>query len=399
MSSKAVIWWIVGVAIVLRVVVGLVHPFEFPDSKDYDGLARAIVEGREYEVGGLYATRMPGYPVFVAGVYWVFGYSLRAVLVVQAILSGGVVWLTYLLARRVSGMQAPPCRLNVALVAAGLVAVDPLSIAFSASLLTETVFTLVLVGGVYVCVRLVERPGTWGWVWLAVVWVVAVYLRASAFWCIVPLWIVLIFAAYSRRGKLISAQRLAVVMATLFISLLPWQLRNYAIFSPDRVDFTTLEGISLYEAVYPEATGGPRQDLIELPVEMKSLNEAQRNAEWSRRAWQFIRDDPGRIAGLAVRKVARMWSPVLNAAEFRNVWVQIALAVWYVPMFLMALVGIWPMSSRKALLLVPIFYFTGIHAIFLGSVRYRVPLMPLLSVFAAIGIVWLVQCVRKPNRE
>jgi len=213
----------------------------------------------------------------------------------------------------------------------------------------------------------------------------------------------LMWGAKTWRERAVHMVGVAIVMVVMIVSLLPWEWRNQERFSPARVRFTTLEGISLYEAVYPGATGGPRQDVIELPVEMKALNEAQRDAEWSRRAWQCVRDDPGRMAVLAVRKVGRMWSPVLNAVEFRNAVVQIALAVWYVPMFLMALVGVVAASARcrchGILLVVPLVYFTAVHAVFLGSVRYRVPLTPLLSVFAAVGIGYLLQYANKRKQE
>lgn len=35
-------------------------------------------------------------------------------------------------------------------------------------------------------------------------------------------------------------------------------------------------------------------------------------------------------------------------------------------------------------------YFTVVHALFLGSVRYRVPLMPLVDLAAAVGAVVVV---------
>ncbi|MCL2645541.1 MAG: glycosyltransferase family 39 protein [Phycisphaerales bacterium] len=395
-GERKILLGIVALAVVLRVAMAFVYPFEFPDSKDYDALARAIVEQRDYQVDGLYATRMPGYPIFIAAIYMVCGYSIKAVLIVQAFLGGAIVYLVHRLARRVVG--APD---SLPLIAAALAAVDPLSIAFSASLLTETPFTLCLVGGIYLCVKLMDRPRLGWWVAISAIWAVAVELRASLYWCIVPLAVVLMVMARTWRDRLIHVAGLGIVLLILFVSLLPWERRNDGLFAPARVHFTTLEGISLYEAVYPGATGGPKQDVLVLPAEMEPLNEAQRNAEWSRRAWECVRNDPARVAALAVRKVARMWSPVLNAAEFQNVLLQIALAAWHIPLFVAAIVGliglVLPMRW-KILLLVPMVYFSAIHAIFLGSVRYRVPLTPFLCIFAAAGIVRVIQYTNQRKR-
>ncbi len=153
---------------------------------------------------------------------------------------------------------------------------------------------------------------------------------------------------------------------------------------------TTLEGISLYEAVYPGADGGPKQDVIEVPAEMRGMGEAERNDEWARRGWRFVWTDPVRVGELAVRKMGRTWSPWMNAAEFRSVGVQVVMVLWHVPLFILGLIGVFGggVALRwRGLLLVPVVYFTLVHSLFLGSVRYRVPLMPLVCVFAAVGVV------------
>src|SRR5271154_1814083 len=93
--------------------------------------------------------------------------------------------------------------------------------------------------------------------------------------------------------------------------------------------------------------------------------------------WGYVFGEPGRVLELAVRKMGRTWSPWLNAAEFRNAGVQAVMVAWYVPLFGLGLIGVLigrvPMKLR-GLLLIPVLYFTLVHSLFLGSVRYRVPL-------------------------
>src|SRR4051794_10223709 len=94
---------IVGVAVGGRGGLALTHPFWFEDSHDYDVLARTIVEHRPYVVDGHAAVRMPGYPLFVAAIYALCGYSVKAVLAVQGIVGGATVLLAYLLGRKLAG--------------------------------------------------------------------------------------------------------------------------------------------------------------------------------------------------------------------------------------------------------------------------------------------------------
>ncbi len=412
---------IVGLAVGIRISLGLMHPFHLPDSLDYDTLARALVAHQPYACGNqnpaaadvapYLASRMPGYPLFLAAIY-ALGGGVKAVMVLQGLMGGMIVILTYLIGKR---LHEP-----AALLAALLLALDPLSIGFSAALLSETPFTLCLLASLWLCLKVlpqvvptpssaVRTPcGTdrahshskarslLPWFALGILWAIAVYLRASALWLILPLSL----AASPRRLLAASLIPLALTLALLS----PWLIRNYSLFHSGPFRLTTLEGISLYEAVYPAADGSPKQDQINraLPPDIQTLNEAQRNDEWSRRAWSHITSDPARLARLALDKIARTWSPWFNAAEFRAPPIQWLMSLWNIPLFACALLGI-AISFRRsrraaALLLIPILYFTALHALFLGSVRYRVPLMPLVCLFAAAGIFHLLKCLRLSKR-
>ncbi len=85
----------------------------------------------------------------------------------------------------------------------------------------------------------------------------------------------------------------------------------------------------------------------------------------------------------------RTWSITLHAPGYSSIlhraicWLSVA------PVFVMALVGIWRMRRHRAivgLLLLPAVYFTLIHVVFVGSVRYRLPAVPFLFVLAAAGL-------------
>jgi len=401
---------IVGLAVGLRLALALMHPIglptrvgpglaatapgEFEDSGDYLALGLAIAHGQPYAVNGRTEVRMPGYPVLVGGIFAVSGDSVRAVLVVQALMGGGCVVLAYILGRRIS--------YRAGLVAAGLAALDPLSVAFGATLLSEIPFALVLMLAIWVALRILETADEPGWrrFWirwavLGVLWGVAVYLRAEALYGIVPLVLWLVIrgwkAAPIKGPRLVAGGAMAV--AIVFVTLVPWLMRNYATFHSGFFRLTSLEGISLYEAVYPGADGGPKQGEVAPPAEMQGMNEVQVNDAWARRAWHFVRTEPVRMARLAVVKIGRTWSPFLNAASYQQRPIQLGMGLWYVPLFVLGLGGVFIHGTRSEILgvlLIPMTYFTAVHALFLGSVRYRVPLMPMACVLAAMGVfgVW-----------
>ena len=109
-------------------------------------------------------------------------------------------------------------------------------------------------------------------------------------------------------------------------------------------------------------------------------------------AWQFVRENPGRTLVLAGKKLARYWSPVPNAPQFSAWWMKLAVALFYTPLMVLAVCGCWRFRRQIWLLALtagPIVYFAAIHAVFVGSLRYRLPAEYPLAVLAAATAVAL----------
>ncbi len=374
-------------ALAIRVVAAIVHPYYLPDSADYSALAKAIVAGHAYEVHGQLARRMPGYPVFMAGFYALFGIQHLPILLAQAVISALTTVFAALLGRCVSPATG--------LLSGALTALDPLGIGFSASLLTEPLFTCLFILSLYLLLQAMRRPEHGGiWLSFAVLWAIGVYIRAEVSLCLFPLLLWCVWVMPGRKARIKSVMGGILTLAVVFLCLLPWWVRNYRLFHQDFFRFTTMQGISLYESVYSGATGGPRQSDLVIPPSIERLNESQRDLAWTHRAIADMARHPGRVIRLAFVKIARTWSPWLHAKGYTNVWVNAALTLWYVPLFILAIIGMCRYPVRSPLigvLLVPIVYFTLMHAVFLGSVRYRVPVMPLVVVFAAIGMAGTIR--------
>ena len=52
------------------------------------------------------------------------------------------------------------------------------------------------------------------------------------------------------------------------------------------------------------------------------------------------------------------------------------------------------MKHIKRILLLPVIAFTALHMVFVGSVRYRVPVMPMVMVLSAMALATLWERVR-----
>jgi hypothetical protein len=226
----------------------------------------------------------------------------------------------------------------------------------------------------------------------------AVLTRPSALGLLPLLWLLILAMSADRRRTL---RWLTICPMVLMAALLPWGLRNRAVVGAFAW-LSTNGGVTLYDAQGPQADGSSDQSFLQDMPQLEGLGEVARDRTLQRLAIAQMEQDPARVLRLAGRKLLRTWSPTPNVAEYRGGWVAWAGAAYTVVVVGGALVGLayalltrgnrasgaaalLPSGVRRlhALLWFPVVYFALVHCVFIGSVRYRVPLMPLLAVAAA----------------
>jgi hypothetical protein len=200
------------------------------------------------------------------------------------------------------------------------------------------------------------------------------------------------------------ASAAAAALLTLAL-LLPWAIRNRLDPALHHWVFTTTNrGITLYDGFNPTATGASDQRFVQTMPQLRTMGEIARNDYLTRQARSYIAAHPGRAVVLAVLKVLRTWSPVPLSNEYGKRWLFISAAIAYsLPLMLMTAYAIAGMILRPAPLsplpdghrganfsaraaiycLLPALYFTLMHAMSVGSLRYRVPADVPMAVVAA----------------
>jgi 4-amino-4-deoxy-L-arabinose transferase-like glycosyltransferase len=135
-------------------------PFYSGDTKFYEELARNWLYHGVYGLyvgGSLTAVdmRVPGYPAFLAAIYFAMGRSARVVMVVQALVDLGTCVLVALIAARL----APVSRRAIAgTVALWMAAMCPFTADYTAVVLTETLATFFTTAAVLVFVYFLTEP-------------------------------------------------------------------------------------------------------------------------------------------------------------------------------------------------------------------------------------------------
>jgi 4-amino-4-deoxy-L-arabinose transferase-like glycosyltransferase len=318
----------------------------------------------------IYAYRTPGYPWLIAACAG----NVRAVRVVQAGIDTSTVLAVYLLARRFLAARG-------ALTAAALMSANPFLIYFSGLILSETLFTAMLVWGMCLLVRQRPREMSLGIILLSF----SVLVRPSA----LGLAVLLAAGAAWPRGWRAVASTGGLAGAMIVIVLLPWAYRNAH--HPQLRSWiwtTTNAGITTYDGFHDGATGGSDQKpfVQEMRTLLSRMDEVERDDFLSRQAHQWIRSHPTESLKLMGIKILRTWSPIPLSNEYGGRWFYVAVGLCYsVPFDILILLGLWKGNlpiTAKVLLLLPAIYFTGIHALSVGSLRYRIPFEPPMAVVA-----------------
>lgn len=375
-----------GLALLVRcawvVLQGLPSPetgLLFPDEREYWRLAESIAAGRGLvDEFGYRATFMPLYPAFLS-LFVDHPHALLAARLAQAAAGAVAVVPVFLLGNRLGGRRA-------ATVAAILVALDPfLVFGFSHRMLTETLFTS------FFCLAI------WaGWPpWKASRWYIVracaagalfagcLYLRPSAATFLAVWAVAIVSVTTDRRSGMVFA---CISVAVAVLCLLPWAARNREVLGTWRW-LTTRSGISLYDGLGPRATGASDLAYTKTMPNVRGMSETQWDDYFARESLRIARDDPQWALRLAGAKLRRMWSLVPNEPGSRTPLKMGISAVWMSVALALVVVGAVRAPTRGAvlLLLLPAIWFTLVHMVFVGSVRYRVPVMPVAYVLVGIA--------------
>lgn len=381
---------VLTVAIVLRLVwIALVPVNPVSDSVAYNIFAHSLAEGRGYAFpdGTLTAFWPVGTSALYAGVYKLFGANLLAIAVLNLILGVLIVLLTYALAKRHMSER-------VAVLAAWLIACWPLMIQFTTVLASELLFSVLLLGALYVWgsrgIPTIARAALWGALVCA-----ATYVRPFA-WPLLFILPVLDGIQYRHpRTAFVSFFVALTVFAVLFA---PWVHRNQQVFK-EFVLVSTNGGSNLWMGNNPQSNGG----YMDMPS-LAGMNEAQRDRYLGQQAKDFIRDNPAQYIGLALKRIYITFSRetigvVWNEKSLTEKWgaavVQpmkmLSTAFWWAILAasifglarLLRATGLAMISN--VLVVISVFLFL-VPLLTVGQDRYHVPMNSFIAVFAAYGL-------------
>ncbi len=374
-------------AFLLRLGYGLLQPAEFWDEDE--GVYQTMAENFRAGEGLIYtpyrkAAFPPLYPLFLAGFLWAGFPLFTTARVFQALLGAFSCLLIGGGSRRAFAGLGERVSRGAGFLAAALLAVYPIAVIYPARLMTENLLIFLLPAAVFSLLKSVSSPRALLWILLGGVLLgLGTLARPTLLPFVVMAVIWLCFVPAGRRGFFVRA---GVLLAGFILVILPWQVRNYRVLGAV-VPVTTAAGANLYIANNPAAIGGSmgyrylmREGVFHLGEEE---DELAYNRHYRDRAFQFIRDNPGRFFSLSLRRL--IWFYHLDY-HYRG---PIVLVVIFHLMLLLAAIGAWTARRAWRMALLPalaILNFTLVHMVFLSEGRYRLPLIPFLLAFSALSL-------------
>ena len=240
------------------------------DAAGYVELAANLADGRDYAVeSGVHprrAMRTPVFPALLSSVIWatttlpgLLGHgggvaALWTLRLTVAFCGTAAVWATGRLGETIGGR-------SVGTLAAWLAAVNPLAVAFSTMILSESLFSALLtisLWGVAVCVRRSLNEGPTPLRWGPAIWA---GLAAAGACLTRPVWlpfvpcVALLAGLFAWRARRWDRATWALPFLLAFlIGYAPWPLRNQAVLG-EPILTTTWGGPTLYDSLGPQATG------------------------------------------------------------------------------------------------------------------------------------------------
>ena len=364
--------------------------FALPDSATYWELARTIANGEPYQYGSSESRvfRTPGYPAILSVLFsWRTDPPVVWARLVGAFFGTLTVAAAMLLALLLFNHR-------VALLTGWFVALYPGGIGLSILVLSEAPFCPLMLGQL-VCWVLAWKTSSFSrqitWSGLAGVTAGLATLMRPSWLLFTPFCLLLLLLVRSERRRHLTLA--CAMLASLCLTMTPWWIRNYRV--TGTAVLTTLQvGASLYDGLNPQATGASDMsftrriywDLKAQPAVEQGLFEVRLDQYYREAVWKWMWQEPGRVTSLAGVKFLRMWNIWPNSAEIGSVWIYRLMTLAYLPMLILSLVGAWKfarLDHPAILCLLPAVYLTGLHVIFVSSIRYRQPAMLVLIVLAA----------------
>ncbi len=408
---------LIGLTVLLRLIYiwnSRANPTFWAPAVDpawYDEAALNILNG---QWGPYPFFRAPVYPALLAGVYAIFGHDLTAARLLNVLLQAVTVWAIL----RIGKAYFAPA---IGIIAAGLFALNGTAIYFAGEILSTSAEMLAAALILWSTLRLARTRAMAALLLCGLSWGLAAIIRPNFLFAF-PVGIAAVWLLGKDRLRQVFRHDIKrTAMASLiwligaFLPIIPITAVNI-IKGGEAVLIATQGGVNFWIGNNPESTGilsvlpgyGNTWTMEDAQLEAdqeagRSLSSGELSSFYYKKGWQFLASHPGASLRFMIRKSLLFF----NQFEISNnkhisyfievspwlpplVWLNFGLLV---PLGVLGIAIAWRQGTIRLILGLILLYAVSV-VLFFVTARFRMPIVPWLSLLAAGGLYWIVTQVR-----
>ena len=364
--------------------------------------------------------RGPLYPYFLALLLKITASDFFWMRLLQMLIASGSAVFTFLLAREYFSDK-------VARLAGLFYAFCGILIFYEGMFLIPVLFVFLNLLGLFLIARHRDNPRKWLYFFIGLVFGLSAIARPNVLLVLPFLAIWTVWRFY----KKVENRSVVVLLIVFFIGVIlpiaPVTIRNYIV-ADDFIPISSQGGINLYLGNNQSADGLtmimpemvldariPWDEFIPTTTEYaekqmgEALTPSEVSAFWSNKAREFIWKHPGEFIGLTFKKLVYLFSGFENsdqtdiynfrqystllAALLFNKGIKFPLGI-LIPFGLVGIVMTWREWRKLAPLYIFFMAYIPTIVLFLVTARHRLTLIPILMIFAAYVVVWLIDKIK-----
>lgn len=425
--KRIFIIFLISFVLQLIFILSLKVPLE-QDATEYDSAAVDLIKGRGFSADGINPAPgyiKQGYVLFLAFIYKIFGRSIFAVKIIQAILISLSCIITYKIGRELFNERT-------GFFSALATALHPAFLAISSHIITEALFTFLLAASIFYLVMAMKSRSLKSYLLSGIFLGLSTQVRLTSvfFPCFILVGLLLFY-----KEKLYALKVSVLILLAVITISTPWAIRNYVLFGHFNL-VTAYGGAVLWIGSYTK--GQAHQDNSELKKAMtqidrqlkkhysqKVINDGEfameRQRAYFNLAIENIKKDPLGYIALFPKKISRLWigsysgffmtkirfldffknSCLIKQHPFILLW-KLFVYLFSLAVFCLGIIGMISGFKRWKKIL-PLYlivsYFTLLHMVLGSNTRLGIPALPYMIIFATLSIFLISNKLRKARHS
>ncbi|MCS7180324.1 MAG: glycosyltransferase family 39 protein, partial [bacterium] len=352
----------------------------------WDELGWKIASGQGYWVNNpyfpdgpkFYAWRSPGFPLFLALIYKIFGHSYFIAKIWLAVLSSLTCIFLYFIGKILVEKK-------IGLWSSLFCAIYPSSIFWTGYLAPETITTFLVVLSVLLILITENNDNNVWFLFIGFLTFGYLCITRPTFLILIPFIFLLSLVKYKKK----ILKKIGVMIISISIFPLLWGFRNLKVLN--HFIITSTEGgivffIANNEYSLNSPSGFYHAENVE---EFRNLTEVEIDKLLYKKTFDFIKKNPFTYIRLIFDRFIRYWRfyphTISGPGESYKRIHQIISFISETPIIILGFLGIFKTFKyfqKWMLLYLLIFIYSGVNILIRTAIRYRFPVMPFLIIFA-----------------